>query len=169
MLKQSFLPLAAAALFISVGPVAAQTFPDGPGKEILEKKCSTCHAPEQVTTFGRSAEEWHEVVVNMVDLGAEVNEGEAKVLVEYLAKNWPLKGATPPADKPAEKPGDKPAEKPAPQGAASSISPVASHGPTVVIREWDLPTAQARPHDPLAASDGSIWPSAASIRWGWSR
>lgn len=157
MLKQSFLPVAAAALFMSVAPAAAQTFPDGPGKDILEKKCSTCHAPEQVTTFGRSAEEWHEVVVNMVDLGAEVNEAEAKVLVEYLAKNWPLKGATPPADKPAETPGDKPAEKPAPQGAASSISPVASHGPTVMIREWDVTTAKARPHDPLAASDGSIW------------
>ena len=93
MFKHSLLPLAVAAFFACADPVAAQGFPDGPGKEILEKKCSTCHAPEQVTTFGRSAEEWHEVVVNMIDLGAEVNEEEAKVLVEYLAKNWPLKGS----------------------------------------------------------------------------
>jgi mono/diheme cytochrome c family protein len=100
MFKQSLLPLAIAAFFACAGVAAAQTFPDGPGKEILEKKCSTCHAPEQVTTFGRSAEEWHEVVVNMIDLGAEVNEEEAKVLVEYLAKNWPLKGSTPAAEQP---------------------------------------------------------------------
>ena len=86
MFKHSLLPLAVAALFAFAAPVAAQGFPDGPGKEILEKKCSTCHAPEQVTTFGRSAEEWHEVVVNMIDLGAEVNEEEAKVLVEYLRR-----------------------------------------------------------------------------------
>ena len=128
MLKQSFIPLAFATFFACAGVAAAQTFPDGPGKEILEKKCSTCHAPEQVTTFGRSAEEWHEVVVNMIDLGAELNEEEAKVLVEYLAKNWPLKGSTPPADKPAdEKKEEKPAEKPAEKSAPAIVAPVPSH------------------------------------------
>ena len=132
MLKQAWVPLAAAVMLTAAAPLAAQTFPDGPGTEILEKKCSTCHAPEQVTTFGRSAEEWHEVIVNMIDLGAEVTEEESKVLVEYLAKNWPLKGATPPADKPADKPVDKPAEKPAekpaPQAAPAAVAPVSSHG-----------------------------------------
>ncbi len=131
MFKHSLLSLAVAAFFASAIPVAAQGFPDGPGKEILEKKCSTCHAPEQVTTFGRSAEEWHEVVVNMIDLGAELNEEEAKVLVEYLAKNWPLKGPAAPGDKPAEKPAEKPEEKPAekavPQTAPVSMLPVPSH------------------------------------------
>ena len=145
MLKQSFLPLAAVAFLVTVGPAAAQTFPDGPGKEILEKKCSTCHAPEQVTTFGRSAEEWHEVVVNMVDLGAEVNEEEAKVLVEYLAKNWPLKGAAP-SEKPAEKPAEPapaqpapaepaPADKPAPPAAPGSVPPAPSHRPQATISD----------------------------------
>jgi mono/diheme cytochrome c family protein len=152
MLKRSLLPLLGAVAFVAL-PVAAaaQAFPDGPGKEILEKKCSTCHAPEQVTTFGRSAEEWHEVVINMIDLGAEVNEEEAKVLVEYLTKNWPLKGATPPAekpseppaekpseppaDKPSEPPADKPAEKPAtPQAAPGAVVPVPSHIPAAPVR-----------------------------------
>ena len=128
MFKLSLLPLTVAAVIASAGLAAAQAFPDGPGKEILEKKCSVCHAPEQVTTFGRSAEEWHEVVVNMIDLGAELNEEEAKVLVEYLAKNWPLKGSTPSGDKPAEKPaepqGDKPAEKPAEKSAPAGAGQV---------------------------------------------
>src|SRR5262245_48795250 len=152
------MPRCAAAFILGWAVTAgAQTFPDGPGKEILEKKCSTCHAPEQVTTFGRSAEEWHEVVVNMIDLGAELTEEEAKVLVEYLAKNWPLKGATPPADQPADKPGDKPAEKPAEQPKSAPGSTAASRTSNVVIKEWDVPTPNSRPHDPLAASDGSIW------------
>src|ERR687893_2969160 len=124
MVKHSFVPLMVAVFLASAGSAAAQAFPDGPGKEILEKKCSTCHAPEQVTTFGRSAEEWHEVVVNMIDLGAEVNEEETKVLVEYLAKNWPVKGSSP-SDKPAEKPAEEP--KPAPQAAPAAIAPVRSH------------------------------------------
>lgn len=133
MLKRSSLSLVITAFMALPAAAAAQAFPDGPGKEILEKKCSTCHAPEQVTTFGRSAEEWHEVVVNMIDLGAEVNEEEAKVLVEYLAKNWPLKGSKPAEEKPAEeKPAEKPAEpaeKPAEkqQSAPVVVAPVAAH------------------------------------------
>ena len=151
MLKNSFMPLSLGVLLASAGPAAAQAFPDGPGKEILEKKCSTCHAPEQVTTFGRSAEEWHEVVINMIDLGAEVNEEEAKVLVEYLAKNWPLKGAKPAEEKPVEKPAEP---TPAPQAAPGAVAPVSSHTPKVSFKEFTTP---ARPHDALAASDGSIW------------
>jgi hypothetical protein len=150
MLKHSLVPLVAAVVLALPAAARAQAFPDGPGKEILEKKCSTCHAPEQVTTFGRSAEEWHEVVVNMIDLGAEVNEEEAKVLVEYLAKNWPLKGSKPAEEKPAEekpaeeKPAEKPAEKSAPQATPRSVAPVSSHGPSVTIREWDVPTPKSR-------------------------
>jgi mono/diheme cytochrome c family protein len=127
MMRHLAAPAFLAALFVYAAPVAAQSFPDGPGKDILEKKCSTCHAPEQVTSFGRSAEEWHEVVVNMIDLGAEVNEEETKILVEYLATNWPLKGSAG-AEKPVEKPaeGEKPAEKPAePQNG--TLSPAPSH------------------------------------------
>jgi hypothetical protein len=127
MLKNSLVPLAMAVFLASAGPAVAQAFPDGPGKDILEKKCSTCHAPEQVTTFGRSAEEWHEVVVNMIDLGAEVNEEEAKVLVEYLTKHWPVKGSKPAEEKPADKPAEPPAPAPAPKAAPGAVAPVSSH------------------------------------------
>src|SRR6185295_6498302 len=36
--------------------------------------------------------------------------------------------------------------------------PVLVKGPaTVSIKEWMVPTLGSRPHDPLAAADGSIW------------
>lgn len=126
MLKHSFLLFAAAALLTSVTPVAAQSFPDGPGKDILEKKCSACHSPSQVTTVGRSAEEWQEVTVAMIDLGAELNDEEVKVLVEYLAKNWPAKKDD---AAPAPAPGGQgePEKKAAPAPVAR-IAPVSSHG-----------------------------------------
>ena len=93
----------------------------------------------------------------MIDLGAEVNEEEAKVLVEYLAKNWPLKGSKPADEKPAERSPRRSRRESAPQAAPGSVAPVSSHGPSVTIREWDVPTPKSRPHDPLAASDGTIW------------
>lgn len=33
----------------------------------------------------------------------------------------------------------------------------AQNGWNVKIREWDVPTAKARPHDPAVAPDGSLW------------
>ena len=167
MVKQSFLPLLVAAFFVMAGPAAAQTFPDGPGKEILEKKCSACHAPEQVTTFGRSAEEWHEVVVNMIDLGAEVNEEETKVLVEYLAKNWPLKGAKP-AEKPAEPaPAEKPAE-PAPAEKPAEPAPAEKPAPRQRPALWRLcPRMAAGDHQRNSIIRGRRpcnWPSETEVR-----
>src|SRR5262245_29590967 len=112
-MKRYLLPLFAAAVWLSPAGVQAQAFPDGPGKEILEKQCSTCHAPDMVRSFGRSREEWEEVVTTMIDQGAKVSEEEYPVLVDYLAKNWPVKGAEPSA----------PAEKSAPTPAASGEMP----------------------------------------------
>jgi len=151
MLKHSLVPLVAALVLVLPSAAGAQAFPDGPGKEILEKKCSVCHAPEQVTTFGRSAEEWHEVVVNMIDLGAEVNEEEAKVLVEYLAKNWPLKGSKPAEEKPAEeKPAEKPAEKSAPGHASQRCSRLFTrsicHHPRVGRADAEIASARSARH-----------------------
>ena len=71
----------------------AQQFPDGPGKQILEEKCSVCHAPEQAIVVGRAAAEWDDVVHQMIDLGADVPAEQAKTLVDYLAKNWPPRTA----------------------------------------------------------------------------
>jgi hypothetical protein len=94
MLRTFVLPLFAAAFLSSPVSVQAQAFPDGPGKDILERECSTCHAPDMVRTFGRSAEEWHDVVITMIDQGAKVSNEQVPVLVDYLTKNWPLKSAS---------------------------------------------------------------------------
>ena len=97
-MKMFVLPLMAAAVcFSSPSSARAQAFPDGPGKEILERECSTCHAPDMVRSFGRSPDEWHDVVMTMIDQGAKVSEEQAPILIDYLSKNWPLKGAAPAA------------------------------------------------------------------------
>ncbi len=92
-MRTFFLPLVAAVFCYSPVSVHAQAFPDGPGKEILEKECSNCHAPDMVRTFGRSPDEWHEVVMSMIDQGAKLGDAQIPVLVDYLSKNWPVKGA----------------------------------------------------------------------------
>src|SRR5215213_3893388 len=77
---------------------SAQQFPEGPGKEILETQCGSCHGPEQVVSGGgRSLEEWKDVIRQMVDMGAEITKEQAETLAAYLAKNWPAKPEEPAA------------------------------------------------------------------------
>ena len=137
-----FVLAVAVVAFLPVAQAGAQQFPDGPGKDILETKCGVCHGPEQALIGdGRSPEEWKDLVQEMIDLGAEVPRAEAQTLVAYLAKNWPPKkdGA--------------PASIAAPAGG----TPVTTGNIPVTFKEWEVPTPDSRPHDPLAASDGSIW------------
>ena len=88
MSRASVPLLVAAALLCSAAPVNAQSFPEGPGRNILETQCSTCHTPDIVRTPHRSADEWRDVVLAMNDLGAKVTEEQFPVLVDYLAKNF---------------------------------------------------------------------------------
>jgi hypothetical protein len=97
MSRTFLLSLFAAAFLSSPVSLHAQAFPDGPGKDILERECSTCHAPDMVRTFGRSPEEWHDIVITMIDQGAKLSDEQVPVLVDYLSKNWPLKTASAPA------------------------------------------------------------------------
>jgi virginiamycin B lyase len=131
MVPRLLRSISTAAFLLSVLPAGAQQFPDGPGKQILEEKCSMCHSPTQAIVVGRPAAEFDDIVHEMIDLGAELTADQAKTLVDYLAKNWPPKTAP--------------------------AAPVVSGNTLVDIQEWEVPTPNSMPHDPLAASDGSIW------------
>jgi virginiamycin B lyase len=122
----------ACAVFILGTPVAAQiTLPDGPGKELVSKNCGTCHAMSRVTEAGYAPEGWRNNIHSMMNVGAKVPAGEIDAMVAYLAKNFP--------------------EKPRPAAV------VVPGDAKVSIREWFVPTAGSRPHDPLPTADGALW------------
>ncbi len=103
----------AAALVVCTVPAFAQQLPEGPGKEIVEKQCSTCHTIEVIVAQRNDASAWKQLVMNMIDRGAEITDEQVPVVIEYLAANW-NKPSPPPAV-------EKPAEQSAP------IAPVAAH------------------------------------------
>jgi len=133
-----------AAAMVLMGAVAARAqdvFPDGPGMDILRTKCRTCHMADRVTQVpGRGAEGWQTLVTSMMNRGATVTEDEMPVLVEYLAKNWPV-------------------DRKLPTMNFTPLAPMAAHV-KAEFTEWDVPIPAAQPYDPLEASDGSIWYSA---------
>src|SRR5579863_2368393 len=129
-----FSPIAA-ALFALVLPAYAQqqpfTLPEGPGKDIVANVCTGCHQMGRIASFGYKPEDWHNFISMMLNIGVPVPPDQVSVVTDYLVKNFP--------------------EKPAP---AAVMVPGSAK---VTIKEWQVPTPGSRPHDPMAAKDGSLW------------
>jgi cytochrome c5 len=69
--------------------MAADDLPDGEGKKILEKSCTTCHDLTEVTKLRGyyTRAQWRDVVVTMKEYGATVDDKQVDVLTDYLAAN----------------------------------------------------------------------------------
>lgn len=63
--------------------------PDGEGKKILVRSCTSCHELTEVTKFRGyyDRKQWRDIVVTMMEYGAPVDEKQVDVLADYLAAN----------------------------------------------------------------------------------
>jgi len=80
-LAANFGPTMAAA-------AAAAALPIGPGKELVEARCTACHDLERVTATKRQKTQWPTLVANMVGRGAVATPDEAQAISSYLAANF---------------------------------------------------------------------------------
>jgi virginiamycin B lyase len=132
MIKVILLALIAGAFSCGIEARAQgkQDFPDGPGKETLLAMCGACHDTNRVRA-GYTPEGWRTVMRMMLNFGVPVPPDQVDTLTQYLITNFP--------------------EPPRPAA-------VIVDGPVQVsIKLWQVPTPGSRPHDPMAAKDGSIW------------
>jgi cytochrome c5 len=93
-----FLLRATAVLFIAglfTTHAASQSssptddLPDGEGKKILESRCTSCHELSEVTKFRGyyNRAQWRDIVVTMVEYGADLKKPEIETLADYLAQH----------------------------------------------------------------------------------
>jgi cytochrome c5 len=79
-------------LAANFGPGASQlgkvTLPSGPGKELVETRCATCHDLERVTIVKRYKRDWPPIVANMITRGAVATPEEAHTIATYLAAQF---------------------------------------------------------------------------------
>jgi virginiamycin B lyase len=123
--------LAAALLWLGSQAMAQQPLPDGPGKELAETNCNICHTLLSRVGSGYTASGWTTVLRMMTNQGAPLQADQIEPLKAYLIKNFPEKGK--------------------PDGV---VIPGTAE---VTFKAWQVPTPGSRPHDPLAARDGSLW------------
>jgi len=95
---------------------------------LVQTTCAKCHGLNLITnSWGYTRQGWHDLIGSMIVLPKE----QADTVTGYLATHFPV--------------------KPAPE---AKVIP----GPvSVSIKEWIVPSLGSRPHDPLAARDGSLW------------
>ena len=84
-----FSALAFLVVFGVAAPRAtAQDLPDGAGKDVVVKVCTSCHDADNFTSKKHTKAEWKEVVDTMIAYGAEVSDEQVEVITTYLAKNF---------------------------------------------------------------------------------
>jgi hypothetical protein len=80
-----------AAIFAAV-PLRAEQAPSeppaGPGLELIQRSCISCHDIYMITTKRKTPQQWAEVMDLMAARGAEVTPEEMQVIEEYLAQNF---------------------------------------------------------------------------------
>jgi cytochrome c5 len=69
--------------------VAAKvTLPGGPGRDLVEARCTACHDLERVAVVKRQKADWPALVANMVGRGAVATPDEAQTITSYLAAHF---------------------------------------------------------------------------------
>jgi len=75
---------------VASGPldVKAVTLPPGPGKELVEARCSICHDLGRVVTVRRVPEEWERITKNMLERGPSASPEQTQAIISYLSTQF---------------------------------------------------------------------------------
>ena len=82
--------LAAICLLLFLNPCQAfgeDSLPEGPGKEIVLKKCQACHDLDLISAQRGSKDKWTGIMEAMVDNGLVISEKEKSQVLEYLSSH----------------------------------------------------------------------------------
>ncbi len=66
-------------------PAKPVALPDGPGKDLVETRCTTCHDLERVTAAKRTKRDWDGIVANMLQRFGLDAPDEARAIAAYLS------------------------------------------------------------------------------------
>jgi competence protein ComEA len=67
--------------------------PPGPGKETTQKICGSCHGAEIVVGRKMTRDGWNQLVVNMIERGAQGSDDEFADIVDYLTNTVSVEAA----------------------------------------------------------------------------
>lgn len=132
--RNHHIAIAAIALALAPAALAQQAgsgLPAGPGKELVEGVCISCHQPREIQrSMGYSKAGWKELISTMIDLSKTPEQEET--IAAYLATHFP-EGKNP---------------RPAKQVQGEH---------EIAFKQWKMPSLGQRSRDPVQGPDGRIW------------
>jgi len=120
-----------AALCCSALRAWAQDSVEEKGKALVDAQCNICHPLTARTGSGYTPEGWDTVLRMMMNHGVSIAPEQLAPMKAYLVKTFPEKA------------------KPSAVVVPGSLK--------ISMTAWQAATPGSRPHDPLAARDGSLW------------
>jgi len=60
----------------------------GAGAELVEGACGICHGLDRVVAANRPGHQWQAIVHRMVEIGAQLDDGQSKQIITYLEANY---------------------------------------------------------------------------------
>jgi mono/diheme cytochrome c family protein len=90
-MRRIALLLAALVVSPALAGEDAITLKDAPGRDVLLNNCAACHSLDYVQTNSPFPTQklWDAEVTKMIKVyGAPISDSDAKVIVDYLAKNY---------------------------------------------------------------------------------
>jgi len=89
MLGKTGWLMCGAMVTVAAALMAAQGTPQSDkGEQVMNASCLACHDLRPIQVTALNSEGWSGVVASMIDRGAQVNEPDVPVLVEYLARTY---------------------------------------------------------------------------------
>lgn len=62
--------------------------PEGPGKELVEARCTSCHDLGRVVSLRRTNQEWEQMTRNMLGRGAQTSPAQIETVIAYLTTHF---------------------------------------------------------------------------------
>ncbi len=62
--------------------------PDGPGREVVQKNCLSCHNARTATSRRGTEDDWAAIVSQMIGRGANISDDDADTIVQYMAAHF---------------------------------------------------------------------------------
>ncbi len=67
---------------------AQSSLPDGPGRMVVERMCTSCHGVEQFTGLRMTKQHWSATVADMLTRGAQGSDSDVDQVVSYLTEHF---------------------------------------------------------------------------------
>lgn len=81
---------APSAVTVATAPaIQPGVLPQGPGRNVAQRMCSTCHSLVLVTQVGHTEEEWDSIVARMENNGMMASPEDIDTVITYLGKALP--------------------------------------------------------------------------------